>query len=97
MVRHIVMLKLFSNEEKRNNIQILTSKLEKLPQKVEQIKLYEVNKNISPKKNAYDIILISEFENFEALDVYRTHPEHVKVLNVIKKVTEKSAFIDYEV
>ena len=91
------MLKLFSNEEKRNNVQILTSKLEKLPSKIEQIKLYEVNKNISSKKSAYDIILISEFENFEALDIYRTHPEHVKVLSVIKKVAKKSAFIDYEV
>lgn len=97
MIRHTVMLKLFSGEEKANNIKIVISGLKKLPSKIEQIKLYEVHKNICAKKNAFDIILVSDFENLEDLVIYRNHPEHVKVLNILRKVTEKSAFTDIEI
>ena len=40
--------------------------------------------------------LITAFETVEDLDAYRVHPEHVKVVEYFKTVTENSAAVDYD-
>ena len=91
------MMKLFSDENKENNIEKLISELRKLPSKIKEIKFYEVGKNVSKSPNAMDIVLVSEFTNLNDLEIYRKHPEHIKVLDLIRKVVEKSAVNDYEI
>ena len=43
-----------------------------------------------------DICLISHFENMEDLDVYRVHPEHMKVVKLVGETTVSRAAVDYE-
>lgn len=71
--------------------------LEELPSKIDQIKLYEVGINIADSPSASDIVLISGFESVESLNEYRVHPEHVKVLEFVRKVTDEARVVDYEV
>lgn len=99
MIRHIVMIKLknFSSEEvKTANAKELKSELENLENKIDEIKFYEVGLNLSTSPSAYDVVLVSDFKNMKELNNYRGHPEHVKVLDFLKSITEKTAIVDFE-
>lgn len=99
MVKHIVMIKLKefdTADEKRHQAENFKQMLEDLVGKVPDLKSMEVGLNFNPKPAAYDLVLISEFENREGLDNYRVHPDHVKVLDVLKKIMDKTAVVDYE-
>lgn len=47
-------------------------------------------------ENSYDLALNSLFDNLDDLEKYRVHPEHVKVVQKIKKLCSSTAKIDYE-
>ncbi len=100
MVKHIVMLKLKETEnriEKLENALKLKKAIEGLGYKIDEVKYMEVGLNYNEKQTAFDLVLTSTFDNAEALDAYRVHPEHVKVLDFLDKVIEKSAVVDYEI
>ncbi|MCF8234009.1 MAG: Dabb family protein [Bacteroidales bacterium] len=99
MVKHIVMIKLKefdTAEEKQHQAKNFKQKLEDLVGKVPELLDMEVGLNFNPKPASYDLVLISEFESREGLDNYRVHPDHVKVLDVLKQIMEKTAVVDYE-
>jgi hypothetical protein len=77
------------------NMMKLKAMLETLPPKIKQIKFYEVGTNLSKSPAAMDIVLVSHFENLEELDEYRNHPEHLAVVEFIKKTVDKTAVVDY--
>ena len=98
MVRHTVMIKLkeiAAAFERQNAINQIKAGLDALPSKIAEIKSYEVGVNINPNPVAYEIVLTSEFENFNELNAYKEHPEHVKVLDLINKYKDNSVFNDY--
>ncbi|NOX46601.1 MAG: Dabb family protein [Chlorobi bacterium] len=100
MVKHIVMLKLKDTEnriEKLENALQLKKAIEALGYKIDEVKYMEVGLNYNEKPTAFDLVLTSTFDNGEALDAYRGHPEHIKVLDFLDKVTEKTAVVDYEI
>ncbi|MDD4969446.1 MAG: Dabb family protein [Paludibacter sp.] len=101
MIKHIVFFGLADNAEgktKAENAQIIKTDLENLIHFIPEIKKIEVGINYPnvPKTN-YDIALYSEFDNFEAVDIYQEHPEHKKVASYIGKVRVSRAAVDYEV
>jgi len=55
----------------------------------------EVGINVNPNE-AYDIALVTSFNNLEELEVYAKHPDHVAVGGIIRPVLEKRACVDYE-
>jgi heme-degrading monooxygenase HmoA len=98
MIKHIVMWKVKEVYEGKNKDELiaeLKSKLESLKDSVPGVKSLEVGKNISKSAYAQDIILVTEFENQDALDNYRRHPEHLKVVDYIKNVVEAGYALDY--
>jgi len=101
MIKHIVFFGLAENAEgksKAENAQIIKSGLESLIHVIPEIKKIEVGVNYpnAPKTN-YDIALYTEFDNFEAVDIYQEHPAHKKVAAYIGKVKVSRAAVDYEV
>lgn len=98
MLKHIVTFKIKSSteNEKKERITSLKSYLEKLPQLIPEIKYFEVGINISKSINAFDLILISEFNNADELGIYSKHPEHQKVVEFINKIKENIVVVDYE-
>ena len=101
MIKHIVFFSLADNAEgksKAENALIIKTALENLVHLIPEIKKLEVGINYpdSPKTN-FDIALYSEFDNFEAIDIYQEHPEHKKVASYIGKVKTSRAAVDYEV
>ena len=58
--------------------------LERLVGIIPEIKSLQVGINEKISDMAYDAVLISTFEDAEALARYKEHPEHVKVSNYCK-------------
>ncbi len=99
MIKHIVMLKLKefdSAEEKEKHARKIKSGLELLVDKIDELNAIEVGLNLSTRQSAFDIVLIAVFDDMGALDRYREHHDHIKILNMILDVTERTAVVDYE-
>ncbi len=100
MLKHIVLFKLADEAEgntKVENALIIKQRLEALSEVIPEIVDIEVHINAGnmPEDN-YDIMLESEFENARYLQIYATHPAHLKVVEFIGKVRIARAAIDYE-
>lgn len=94
MVVHIVLFS-FKEDNKKKHIQKAKEMLEALPDKVETLKEIEVGVNFSDKDRAMDLSIITTFDNKVGLEVYATHPEHVKVVEYLKGVVAESRVVDY--
>ncbi len=100
MIKHIVMwrLKGFANgASKEENAQKLTSYLESLKGKINEIKHIEVGININDSDAASDVVLYSEFDSIYDLEFYQKHPEHQKIVGFVNEVRSKRSVVDYEV
>ena len=87
MLKHIVMWKLKEFAEgktKAENAQFMKENLERLVGIIPEIKSLQVGINEKISDMAYDAVLISTFEDAEALARYKEHPEHVKDSNYWK-------------
>jgi hypothetical protein len=86
----------FKNREEVNNLGKQTKKmLEDLVPVIDVLQKMEVGLNINSKPSAFDLVLTSDFENEDALNIYRAHPEHVKILDFMKETVDKTAVVDY--
>ena len=98
MIRHICMFKLKEKAEGK-------SKAENLETAVRKLKaLYDLpgviraqvatNSPLTPESN-YDLCLIFDFNDVDALNAYQEHPRHAEFGAFIVKVRESRACIDY--
>ncbi|MCK9455344.1 Dabb family protein [Sulfurimonas sp.] len=94
MIVHIVMFK-FKDENKNSNIAEVTKRLNALEALIPVLKKMEVGINFTESQRAFDLSLYSTFETKEDLDAYAIHPEHLKVVELIKAVTLESKIVDY--
>jgi len=94
MIVHIVMFK-FKDENKALNIAKVKNKLEKLETTIDVLKSIEVGINFTESERAMDLSLYSTFESEADLKTYATHPEHLKVVELIREVTVESKVVDY--
>lgn len=100
MVKHIVMWRLHEQAEgrtKQQNLQLLKEKLMSLKPKIKEIIDYQVGFNFEQSPAAFDVVLISEFTSKKDLDIYRHHPEHVKIAEFIGKIRSERAVVDFEI
>ncbi len=99
MIKHIVMFRLKESavgKSKDENLQELKVLLESLRKKIPVVKYLEVGINMGKSASASDIALYSEFDDMQALEDYRIHPEHVKVVEFIEQVCSERRVTDYE-
>ena len=100
MIKHIVMWKLNESAEgftKAENANRMKKWLEDLRIIIPEIERLEVGININPLPTAYEIVLYSEFESKETLQIYQDHPEHTKFKNRIKNLRTERTVVDYEI
>jgi Stress responsive A/B Barrel Domain len=99
MLKHIVMWRFKEEAEgktKQQNMEYIKSRLYSLKDDIPEIKRIEVGINIKQGGAAYDMALVSEFENLAALERYQTNPKHVEVSEYVSKVRTDRAVVDYE-
>ena len=96
MIVHIVMFK-FRNENRVANIKQVEQELHALVEKIDELKSIEVGVDFNGSERAFDLSLYSTFDSKDALACYATHPEHLRVVELIKEVTSESKVVDYEI
>ena len=94
MIVHIVMFR-FKEENKAKNLKEVTSRLNALVELIPTLNSIEVGIDFSKSERAFDLSLYSTFDSKEALGGYAVHPEHLKVVELIKSVTLESKVVDY--
>ncbi len=98
MLKHIVLFKLKPSAEgasKEENGSRMKRDIEALKGKISLIRHIEVGLNAVPADAAYDVAIYSEFDNARDLETYAKHPEHLKVVEFVKKVVESRVVVDY--
>ena len=100
MVKHIIMFKFLDTacgRSKKENVSIAAEMLSDLMGKVPSLLSSEIFINSDSADNSnYDLLLVTEFNSFDGLKEYATHPLHLKVVDFIKEVRESRACVDYE-
>ncbi|MBU0721041.1 Dabb family protein [bacterium] len=94
MIVHIVMFR-FIEDNKALNIAKIQKKLMQLEVLIPGLRTMEVGVNFNESERAFDLSLYSTFEDETALQEYAVHPEHLKVVELIKEVTLESKVVDY--
>jgi hypothetical protein len=98
MLRHVVMFKtkaILSELEKEDGIIRLKAAIDALETEVPQVKFLQTGVNINTRPQAFDLVLISDFETEEDLDIYRDHPQHQKVMDIIAEVVDQVHVTDF--
>ncbi|MFW5961467.1 MAG: Dabb family protein [bacterium] len=101
MIKHVVMWEFkdyAEGNDKEKNIALAKEKIMELKDLVDVIHFIEVGINLNKSDDqAYDLVLISEFETLADLDEYQNHPDHQKVKDFVKKIVDKRVVVDYEI
>ncbi len=98
MVKHIVVWKFRESAEgasRAENLKRAKSLLEMLKGRIPGIRRFEVGIDVSQTDASYDLVLNSEFTDTRALDEYRNHPDHLRVVEFLRKVHEGRVVVDY--
>lgn len=99
MIRHIIMFKFteVNNEMDRLEKCIrMKTTFEPLKSKLNIIKSYTVGINQKKTDFSYDVVIISEYKNWEDLESYINHPEHQKAIGLCNDIKKEKAIVDYE-
>jgi len=95
MITHIVFFK-FKDTTTKEQILDIKAMLENLVELIEPLKTMEVGINFNDSERSMDMSLISTFDTKDGLSTYATHPEHLKVVQIIKELAEYTKVVDYE-
>jgi len=85
----------FNEEDKGENLVVVKDRLDELLSKIPNLKSMEVGIDFNQSDRAFDLSLYSTFDTENDLKVYASHPEHMKVVELIKSVTVESKVVDY--
>jgi len=100
MIKHVVMWKIKEHAagvSKLENILTMKLMLEELRTMIPGIRDLEVGTELKPGNAKYDVVLVTEVDDWDSLERYQHHPDHVKVAEFIGKIREQRAVVDYEV
>lgn len=98
MTRHIVAWNFkedFTPEQKQESAQKMKQLLEELPGLIDGIVELRVHTTMPASSNR-EVVLNSLFESDEALAAYITHPEHKRVGQYVRAVTQDRAGADFQ-
>jgi len=98
MLKHIVLFKLKDTVEgasREQNASRMVEMLQALKSKIPVVRHLEAGTNVVPSDAAYDVAIYSEFDNMDDLKTYANHPEHLKVVEFVKKVVVSRVAVDY--
>ncbi|QWL27428.1 Dabb family protein [Rathayibacter toxicus] len=97
-IRHVVAWKLNavdSVQHAEHREQIAKALLDLLPL-IPEIESMSVGKNSLFPKDNFDLVLIADYPDVEALNTYIEHPEHRRVAGFIRSLVRERACVDFE-
>lgn len=99
MIKHIVFWKFKPEAEGHTadeNKALVQQALLGLIGKVPSLIHLETGVDFNRSDAAWDLALYTTFEDKEGLDAYQNHPEHLKVVALVRSVVSARAVADYE-
>ncbi|WP_245958677.1 Dabb family protein [Microbacterium bovistercoris] len=99
MIRHVVMWKLASEDaaERAEQAAEVARRLNALDGVVPQLRAVRAGANAVPIDSNWDVALVADVDDVEALDAYQVHPAHVEAAGYIRSVVESRVAVDFEV
>ena len=99
MLHHIVMWR-FAEEadghDRKANIDRVLEAARVLPERIPELRAFAVHRDLGlDPAGSCDLCLVSEFEDAEALERYRVHPEHKAFASLVARVRESRSIADY--
>jgi hypothetical protein len=64
---------------------------------IPEIRSMRFERDVLRSERSFDVLYLVEFDSLEALESYRVHPEHQKVVAYISQVHEAQAVTDTEI
>lgn len=97
MLRHIVLMKVDadSDEVRLAGSAQLSAALAALPAHIPEIRGLTVNANVVSGRGNWDLALIVDVDDATDLEVYRGHPEHQKVVELINQLVAERSAVDF--
>lgn len=95
MITHVVLMK-FKTENKETNVARAHDLLLSMVGKVPELRHLEVGVNCVESERAFDLALLTRFDDLDDLEAYGVHPVHVEVKMFLHRVLEASHVVDYE-
>lgn len=99
MLRHIVLFRMKATEdaERAASVARLSGALTALPPHIDQIRALSVGANVLQRPGNWDLALTVDVDDAAALEVYRVHPEHQKVLALVDELAAERCAVDFTV
>jgi hypothetical protein len=98
MITHVVMWKFketAEGNEKSQNLLKAKELLEELTGFIPEIREMRVGLDTLHSPQSYDLVLVARFDSMEALERYRDHPEHQRVVRFLRSVHGGRVVIDF--
>ena len=95
MIHHLVCMK-FKEAISDAQIDELEKALGGLPNLIAEIQVYEFGRDVVQSERSYDFGLVSVFANLDTLRRYQNHPEHLKVVDMLKAMCANIVTVDFD-
>jgi hypothetical protein len=98
MLVHLVFFRFKESAQGRTaeeNAILLESQLKALPAKIPEIRSLQAGRNLIEGDGQFHLGLYTTFDDAEALERYRMHPAHQKVIQFILETTEARSAVDF--
>lgn len=94
MLKHVVFFK-FKQDVDPAAVESLEKSLAALPGVVPEIKQYEFGRDMVRSERSYDFCLVSAFDDLDAMKRYQIHPEHQKVIALVREICDSVLAVDF--
>jgi Stress responsive A/B Barrel Domain len=94
MIKHIVLFK-FKPEAAESDIADLEKSLNALPDLINDIISFSCGRDLLHTERSYDLALVADLADLEALNRYQIHPDHQAVVAKVKRIASNIVAVDY--
>lgn len=94
MVRHVVMFKFKPETDTRARVDFARM-VTGLMDQVEVIRSLEIGQDFLRSPRSYDMLLVVDVDDEEALKIYANHPDHQPILKRAGEICAHVAVLDY--
>ncbi|MFJ6653709.1 Dabb family protein [Microbacterium sp. NPDC091313] len=96
-IRHIVLWKLAAEDADTRALHAeqVSERLRALVGVIEEIQQLDVGPNVAYPATNWDLALVIDFADVEALDRYQVHPAHQEVVTFVRSVVSERAAVDF--
>ncbi|SDO92687.1 Stress responsive A/B Barrel Domain [Microbacterium sp. ru370.1] len=96
-IRHIVLWKLAADDADTRALHAeqISERLLALREVIDDISHLEVGRNVANPQSNWDVALVSEFADVDALERYQVHPAHQEVAGFVRSVVSERSCVDY--